>query len=92
MNQKDLIISLAGRNSVRGELREEMFSFHNSMVGKSKYFRKWENPKTSCGSCVHRVLKSIMSWYHFDDDAPTYDELMFTGRFGLNNIPVYRLK
>lgn len=91
MTQKELIITLAGRNSVpKGELRQAMFEFHNSMVGKSKYMRKHENPKTSCGSCVQRVLKNVMKWYHFDETAPTYSEIEFTGRLGLNNIPVYK--
>jgi len=93
MNQKELILELAGRNSVpRGELRDAMFAFHNSMVGKSSYMRRLENPKTSCGSCVQRVLKNVMKWYHKDANAPVYDEIEFTGKLGLNNIPVYRRK
>lgn len=91
MTQKELIIALAGRNSVpRGELRDAMFEFHNSMVGKSSYMRKQENPKTSCGACVQRVLKNVFKWYHKDPAAPTYDEIEFTGKLGLNNIPVYK--
>jgi len=93
MNQKELILELAGRNSVpRGELREAMFKFHNSMVGKTRYIHRHENPKTSCGSCVQRVLKNVMKWYHNDENAPKYSEIEFTGKLGLNNIPVYRRK
>lgn len=93
MTQKELIIELAGRNSVpRGELRQAMFEFHNSMVGKTKFIRKSENPNTSCGACVQRVLKNVFKWYHRDENAPSYDEIEFTGKLGLNNIPVYKRK
>ena len=93
MTTKELIIGLAGRNGLpQGKLREVMFTFHNSMVGKSKYFKRVENPKTTCGSCIQRVIKNIFNWYHYTEDAPTYDEIYFTGKLGLHNIPVYKLK
>lgn len=92
MNQKELIIALAQTNLPKKDLRREMFKFHNSMVGKSKYMPKIENPETSCGSCIQRVLKNVISWYHYDESAPTYDELEFTGKLGLHNKPIYKLK
>ena len=93
MTQKELIIALAGRSDApKGELRKEMFLFYNSMVGKSLYFKRNENPNTSCGSCIQRVLRSIFNWYHLSDESPKYDEIYFTGTLGLHNIPIYKLK
>ena len=90
---KDIIIRLTGRSGIpKGELKQEMFRLHNSMVGKSKYFKRVENPKTSCGSCIQRVICSIFNWYHYDDSSPTYEEIYFTGKLGLHNIPLYKLK
>ena len=40
MTRKNLILALVGGGLPKGELKAEMFKFHNSMVGKSKYFRK----------------------------------------------------
>jgi hypothetical protein len=60
------------------------------MVGKSRYFKKQENPKTACGSCIQRVKTSIWKWYHYDEKAPTYKEIIFTGRLGAHNIPLYK--
>lgn len=73
----------------KGELKEEMFKFYNSMVGKSKYFPRQENPKTACGSCIQRVKTGIWKWYHYDEKAPNYKGFVFTGKLGAHNIPLY---
>jgi len=91
MTTKDLLIALSSPSMPKGELRLEMFKFYNSMVGKSKYFPKQENPKTSCGSCIQRVKTSIWKWYHSDETAPSFSELTFMGRLGVHNIPLYRI-
>jgi hypothetical protein len=89
MTTKNLLIALTASSMPKGELRLEMFNFYNSMVGKSKYFPRSENPKTACGSCIQRVKTSIWKWYHSDETAPTYKGLVFTGRLAAHNIPVY---
>ena len=90
MTTKDLLIALASPSMPKGNIKLEMFKFYNSMVGKSKYFPRSENPKTGCGSCIQRVKTSIWKWYHSDETAPTYEGLMFTGKLAAHNIPVYR--
>lgn len=89
MTTKQLLVALCGKGLPKGELKTEMFKFHNSMVGKSKYFRKEENVKTSCGSCIQRVKTAIWKWYHYDEKAPNYKGLTFSGRLGAHNIPLY---
>ena len=91
MTQKELMLALAGSGLPKNDIKKEMFSFYNSMVGKSKYFGRQENPKTACGSCIQRVKTSIWKWYHSDETAPTYSELEFTGRLGAHNIPLYKV-
>ena len=91
MTTKNLLIALIGGKMPKGELKQEMFNFYNSMVGKSKYFPKQENPKTACGSCIQRVKTTIWKWYHSDETAPSYSELEFTGRLGAHNIPLYKV-
>lgn len=86
------MLALVGSGLPKGDLKLEMFKFHNSMVGKSIYFRREENPKTACGSCIQRVKTNIWKWYHLDPKAPDYKELEFTGKFGAHNIPLYKLK
>ena len=92
MDRKTLLKSLMGTGLPKGELKQEMFKFYNSMVGKSKYFPREENPKTACGSCIQRVKTSIWKWYHYDDNAPSFEELEFTGKLGIHNIPIYGIK
>jgi len=90
---KELLLELAQKNTIRNKrVKADMFGFYNSMVGKSKYFPKAENPKTACGSCIQRVKNNIWKWYHYDETAPTYDELEFTGKLGIHNTPLYRIK
>jgi len=91
MTKKQLLLSIAGVGIPKGEVREEMFKFHNSMVGKSKYFAKRET-SMYCGSCVQRVKTNIWKWYHTDETAPTYKGLYFTGKFGAHNLPIYTTK
>ena len=89
MDRKTLLKSLMGGGLPKGELKQEMFKFYNSMVGKSKYFPREENPKTACGSCIQRVKTSIWKWYHYDEKAPNYKGFVFTGKLGAHNIPLY---
>jgi hypothetical protein len=91
MSTKELMLALSGSGLPKGDVKREMFSFYNSMVGKSKYFQRQENPNTACGSCIQRVKTSIWKWYHSDETSPTYSELEFTGRLGAHNIPLYKL-
>ena len=89
MSTRELLIALLSGTMPKAETRSEMFKFYNSMVGKSKYFQRSENPKTACGSCIQRVKTSIWKWYHSDETAPNFSELVFTGRLGAHNIPLY---
>ena len=89
MTTKQLLVALTASGLPKGELKQEMFAFYNSMVGKSKYFAKQENPKTACGSCIQRVKTSIWKWYHYDEKAPNYKGLVFTGRLLAHNMPQY---
>ena len=91
MTTKQLLTRLMGQGIPKGELREEMFKFHNSKVGKSIYMTKVENPRTACGSCIQRVKSNIWKWYHFDESAPSYRGFEFTGRFVVNKMPLYTL-
>ncbi len=90
MTTKNLLIGLAGSGIPSGELKAEMFKFHNSMVGKSIYFRKEESPNTACGSCIQRVKTSVWKWYHLDEKSPKYKGLIFMDKLGAHNIPMYR--
>lgn len=92
MSVEELLMGLCRVSSPRGELREEMFNFHNGMVGKSIYFPRAQNPRTACGSCIQNVKVAIFKWYHFDSDAPKFDSLVFKGKFGMHKIPLYGLK
>ena len=89
MTLKQLLVALLSTGLPKGELKEEMFEFHNKMVGKSSYFAKIENPKTACGSCIQRVKTAIWKWYHHDASAPKYKGLVFTGRYVAHNMPLY---
>jgi hypothetical protein len=90
MTRKSLILGLVGSGLPKGELKAEMFAFHNSMVGKSIYFKKDENPKTACGSCIQRVKCAVWKWYHLDEKAPNYKEIVFMERLGVSNVPLYK--
>ena len=92
MSVEELLMGLCRVSSPRGVLREEMFNFHNGMVGKSIYFPKAQNPRTACGSCIQNVKVAIFKWYHFDSDAPKFDSLFFKERFGMHKIPLYGIK
>ena len=80
MSPKQLFISIMGTGLPKGEIRREMFSYYNSKVGTSKYFPKWENPNTGCGSCIQRVKTNLWKWYHHDEKAPNYKGFIFTGK------------
>lgn len=85
---EDLIYDLLKTSFPRGDLRERMFSYHNSMVGKSKYITKEENPRTMCGSCVMRVKANLFKYYHFEYPHK-HPNMIFLNRYGVNNIPIY---
>lgn len=89
MTTKQLLIALTASGLPKGELKQEMFKFYNSKVGVSKFFPREENPNTACGSCIQRVKTSIWKWYHYDEKAPNYKGLNFTGRLLAHNMPQY---
>lgn len=91
MDLRDMLISLKTERFTN-ELKQATFDFYNSMVGKSKYFGKRQNPKTACGSCIQNVQTAIWKWYHYDESAPTFEELEFKGRLGIHNRPLYGIK
>jgi hypothetical protein len=91
MTRKEVLSRLTGTGLPKGELKEAMFKVYNDLVGKSRYMPKWENPRTGCGSCIQRVKTSIWKWYHSDEKAPTYNNLEFTGKYGIRNQPIYKL-
>lgn len=91
MEIRDLLIALLTKRFNR-ELKQETFAFYNSMVGSSKYFPKHKDVKTSCGSCIQGVKVSIWKWYHNDPDAPKFDDLEFSGKLGIHNVPLYAIK
>ena len=89
MSPKQLFISIMGTGLPKGEIRREMFSYYNSKVGTSKYFPKWENQNTGCGSCIQRVKTNLWKWYHHDEKAPNYKGFVFTGKLVAHNMPLY---
>ena len=91
MTKKQIFLSLTGGSLPKGELKEEMFKLHNSLVGKSSYIRREENPNTGCGSCIQRVKVNLWKWYHFDEAAPTYKGLVYANKNGIFNMPIYRI-
>lgn len=91
MEIRELLIALLTQKFNR-ELKKETFAFHNSMVGKSKYFPRSRDVNTSCGSCIQGVKVAIWKWYHNDPDAPSFDELEFSGKLGIHNVPLYGIK
>ena len=91
MELRELLIALRTQKFTK-DLKRETFAFYNSMVGSSKYFPKPKDVKTSCGSCIQGVKGSIWKWYHYDESAPTFQELEFTGKLGIHNIPIYAVK
>tara|TARA_B110000285_G_scaffold121361_1_gene137216 strand:- start:355 stop:642 length:288 start_codon:yes stop_codon:yes gene_type:complete len=92
MSTESLLIAIAGGGLPKGETKREMFNFHNSMIGKSIYFGRNENPKTACGSCIQRVKTAIWKWYHLDETSPKFDRLVFLDRLGAHNIPLYTVR
>ena len=84
-----IFYELLGGDLPKGEVKTRMFAFHNSMVGKSKYFRKSENPRTACGSCIQRVKTSLWKFYHELPEEKKLSDLEFTGKFVAHNMPKY---
>ena len=91
MTKKELFLRLTENTLPKDEVKQEMFKVHNSLVGKTKYIVREENPNTGCGSCIQRVKINLWKWYHYDEKAPTYKGLIFTGRLGIYNMPLYRV-
>lgn len=91
MELKELLIALLTEKFTK-DLKRATFAFHNSMVGKSKYFVKERDVRTSCGSCIQGVKVAIWKWYHYDETAPTFEELYFKGKLGIHNKPLYGVK
>ena len=91
MTRKEIFLQLTSNSLPKGELKDEMFKLHNSLVGKSKYIPSKQNPNTGCGSCIQRVKVNLWKWYHYDEKAPTYKGIIFTGRLGIYNMPLYRI-
>ena len=87
-----IFYELAGGDLPKGALKERMFSYYNSLVGKSEFIRKWENPKTSCGSCIQRVKTSLWKFYHTLPEEEKLEGLEFTGKFVAHNMPRYVVK
>jgi|TARA_R110000744_G_scaffold41870_1_gene94948 hypothetical protein len=90
MTKKQIFMGLTGSGLPKGELKQEMFKLHNSLVGTSNYIKREENPKTACGSCIQRVVVNLWKWYHFDEAATKYKGLVFANKMGIFNVPVYR--
>lgn len=80
---------ILGGDLPKGAVKEQMFQYFNSLVGKSPLFRKVENPKTSCGSCVQRVKTTLWKYYHELSEENKLGDLEFTGKFVAHNMPRY---
>jgi hypothetical protein len=82
---------IAGTQIIPPGMQEEVFDFHNELLGHSKYVLKSENRYTYCSSCKARVLANLWKHYHFEIEFK-FDELEFTGQYGINSMPLYRMK
>ena len=91
MTNKDMFIGIVGQGVPRGEIKAAMFAFHNKWVGKSPHITKTENPTTMCGSCIQRVKANCWKLYHTDAYRWEYKEIVWSGKLGLHNAPVYKL-
>lgn len=90
MELKDLLVALLTEKFDK-DLKEATFAFHNAMVGKSKFFPKAKDVRTSCGSCIQGVRVAIWKWYHFEFDNK-FEELVFKEKFGIHKKPLYGIK
>lgn len=84
-----IYLRLVGHTLLPDGIKLEVFDFHNSLLNRSKYIHSAENRNTWCGSCKARVVSNLWKHYHFEFDNK-FDELEFTGKFGINNMPIYR--
>jgi len=84
-----IFYSLLGGDLPKGQQKEDMFNYFNSLVGKSEFIKKRESPKTSCGSCIQRVKTSLWKFYHTLPEEQKLDDLEFTGKFVAHNMPRY---
>jgi hypothetical protein len=87
----DIFYDLITPELPRGDAKDSMFAMHNSLVGRSAWIRKAENPKTVCGACVQKVKVNLWKWYHFES-TKKLDDLEFTGRLGVSKQPIYLKK
>jgi hypothetical protein len=91
MTNKEMYMGIIGNGIPKGDVKAKMFEFHNKWYGKSPHILKVENPNTFCGSCIQRVKASVWKVYHSDLYRWEYKELVWTGKLGLHNAPVYKL-
>lgn len=84
-----IFYSLLGGDLPKGQQKEEMFNYYNSLVGKSEFIKKRESPKTVCGSCIQRVKTNLWKYYHSLPEEVKLQDLEFTGKFVAHNMPRY---
>jgi len=90
----ELAERIVGRRNILREDKPHLFEVYNSLVGKSKFIKKTENPNTTCGSCHKRVRTGFWKYYHFEHENKS-KKLEFYGREGGGRItgfdysPVY---
>lgn len=84
-----IFYELTGGGLPSSGLRERMFTFHNSLVGRTLFIKKWENPKTTCGSCIQRVKTNLWKFYHSLPEEDKLEDLIFTGKLVAHNMPRY---
>jgi hypothetical protein len=82
---------IAGTQIVPDGMQDEVFTFHNALLGVSKYVLKSENKHTTCSSCKARVMANLWKHYHFEYEDK-FAELEFTGQYGISSMPLYRMK
>lgn len=87
----DIFYDLITPELPRGDVKDNMFIMHNSLVGRSVWIRQAENPKTVCGACVQKVKVNLWKWYHFES-TEKLEDLEFTGRLGVSKQPIYLKK
>ena len=86
-----LYLSIAGTQIIPDGMQHEVFDAHNSLLGESKFVHKKEDRNTYCSSCKARVMSNLWKHYHYEYQEK-FDSLEFTGNFGINQMPLYRMK
>lgn len=88
MSFEELLIELLKTSFPKGDLKREMFEYHNGLRGKSSFVHKAENPNTMCGSCIQRVKSNLFKHYHHEYE-PKFESLVFQDKYVLDKRPVY---